>query len=311
MTQMFVFGEPLSYFLFEMMVLALFLCCLYFGFRRTNIARVAFALELLCFTIYGLCFESMAVASGFYEYAPFTFRIWKSPLVIGMGWAVIGVSVMWFSDKLNTTEWSRPFLDAGLALLIDLGMDAVAIRDRYVFASGEDSKLLGMWNWGLPYQGSWAEMQWFGVPFGNFVAWWAIIFIMSAMLRLGRYTKRWFGKDYLNWVYPIAALFVALTIFLALLLGFTHMFSDSTILVLLTVSLLVTAVNVRGVSYNLSWQNDAPVFIVPLAFHLFFLVLMLWRNLYADVPVILVISIVVFAINEFILQFSRRKSPKY
>lgn len=307
MAQMFILGEPLSYFLFEMMVLGLFLCCLYFGLRRTDIARVSFGLELLCFTIYGLCFESIAVASGFYQYAPFTFKIWQSPLVIGMGWAVIGISVMWFTDKLNTSEWSRPFLDAGLALLIDLSMDAVAIRDRYTF----DGELLGMWNWGLPLQGSWSEIEWFGVPFGNFVAWWAIIFMMSTMLRFGRYARRWYTKAYyLDWLYPIVALVAALAIFLALLLGFTHMFGDSTLLVLLSASLMVSLFSVKGVRKNLSWRFDAPVFLVPLSFHIFFLVLMIWRGLFKDTLMILGISIVVFIAHELMLQLARIKSPE-
>jgi len=307
MVQMFILGEPLSYFLFEMMVLGLFLCCLGFGLKRLDIARVSFVLELLVFTIYGLCFESIAVASGFYKYAPFTFKIWQSPLVIGMGWAVIGVSVMWFTDKLNTSEWSRPFLDAALALLIDLSMDAVAIRDRYDF----DGELLGMWNWGLPFKGSWQEMEWFGVPFGNFVAWWAIIFMMSMMLRFGRYARRWYTTAYyLDWFYPILALVAALTIFLTLLLGFTHMFGDSALIVLLIASLLVALFSVKGISKNLSWQNDAPVFLVPLTFHIFFLTLMLWRKLYVGVPIILAISILVFVLHEFILQFTRLKSKE-
>ncbi len=306
MVQMFILGEPLSYFLFEMMVLGLFLCCLYFGFRRTDIVRVAFGLELLTFTIYGLCFESIAVASGFYEYAPFTFRIWNSPLVIGMGWAVIGVSVMWFTDKLNTSEWSRPFLDAALALLIDLSMDAVAIRDRYDF----DGEVLGMWNWGLPLQGKWSEMEWFGVPFGNFVAWWAIIFLMSAMLRLGRYARRWFAKGYLDWLYPILSMIAALLIFLVLLLVFTDYFGDSSLILVLAASLIVAVSSVRGVTQNLSWQHDAPVFLVPVAFHIFFLALMLWRNLYADTIAILGVSIGVFIAHELILQLARLNSPK-
>jgi len=303
---MFVLGEPLSYFLFEMMVLGLFLCCLWFGLRRQDIARVSFGLELLCFTIYGLCFESIAVASGFYQYAPFTFKIWQSPLVIGMGWAVIGVSVMWFTDKLNTSEWSRPFLDAALALLIDLSMDAVAIRDRYDF----DGELLGMWNWGLPFQGSWSEMEWFGVPFGNFVAWWAIIFMMSTMLRFGRYARRWYvNASYLDWLYPILALVAALAIFLTLLLGFTHMFGDSALIVLLVASLVVALFSVKGVAKNLSWQHDTPVFLVPLSFHVFFLALMLLRNLHQDAVAILWISILVFVANELILQTAKRMSP--
>ena len=292
-----ILGEPVSYFLFEMLVFGLFaVCfihgCLVHGLRNNKLPRVAVGLELLVFVLYGLAFESIAVAAGFYTYAPFAFRIWHAPLVIGMGWAIIGYAVMGFSDSLNLPQWAKPFLDALLALLIDLGMDVVAIRDVYNFGD----TVSGMWDWGIPLN----EM-WFGVPYANFMAWWLVVFIMSACLRGGRYVYRWFGKKWLAWVYPVAALFVALGIFLFLLLTFTEAFTLMTLLLLVGLSLTVTAASLRGRQRRLSWRTDYPVFLVPLVFHLFFLVLLLVRGLYVDSPGVLVVSVAAFVINEAVL----------
>ena len=297
-----ILGEPVSYFLFEMLVFGLFaVCfihgCLVHGLRNSKLPGVAVGLELLVFVLYGLTFESIAVAAGFYTYAPFAFRIWHAPLVIGVGWAIIGYAVMGFSDSLNLPQWAKPFLDALLALLIDLGMDVVAIRDVYNF-SGET---LGMWNWGVPLN----EM-WFGVPYANFMAWWLVIFIMSASLRSGRYGCGWYGKRWLAWVYPVAALFVALGVFLFLLLTFTEAFTLTTLLLLVGLSLVVTAASLRGRQRRLSWHTDYPVFLVPLVFHLFFLGLLLVRGLYVGSPGVLVMSVVAFLVNEAVLVAATR-----
>ena len=297
-----ILGEPVSYFLFEMLVFGLFaVCfihgCLVHGLRNSKLPGVAVGLELLVFVLYGLTFESIAVAAGFYSYAPFAFRIWHAPLVIGVGWAVIGYAVMGFSDSLNLSQWAKPFLDALLALLIDLGMDVVAIRDVDNFGD----TVLGMWNWGIPLN----EM-WFGVPYANFMAWWLVVFIMSACLRSGRYVYSWFGKKWLAWVYPVAAFFAALGVFLFLLLTFTEAFTLTTLLLLIGLSLAVTTVSLNGRQRRLSWRTDYPIFLVPLAFHLFFLGLLLVRGLYVGSPGVLVVSVVALLVNEAVLVAATR-----
>ena len=293
-------GEPLSYFLFEVMVLSLLAVCFVYTVRRGSLPRVSRGLELLVFILYGLTFEGVAVAAGFYSYAPFALSIWHAPLVIGVGWAVIGVSAMGFSDSLNLPQWAKPFLDALLALLIDLGMDAVAIRDRYLF----DGEVLGMWNWGLAL-----DEGWFGVPYANFMAWWLVIFIMSAALRGGRYLYRWFDKAWLAWLYPVGALVVATSFFLFLLLTFGNAFNLTLLLLLVALSLVVVGFTLRGRQKRLTWRDAAPVFLVPLAFHLFFLGLLLGRSLYVEAPGLLAVSVLVFAVHEGILMATHYTVP--
>ncbi|CAN5726347.1 hypothetical protein BH24DEI2_BH24DEI2_28980 [soil metagenome] len=294
-----ILGEPLSFFLFEMMTFGLFFVCLVHGLRHRTLPRASVGLELFVFVLYGLAFESIAVVAGFYSYGPFLFRVWHAPLVIGVGWAVIGYAVMRFSDSLNMPQWAKPFLDALLALLVDLGMDVVAIRDIYPFRDGAS----GMWNWGVPF-----HADWFGVPYANFMAWWLVVFIMSACLRGGRYVYSWVGRSWLAWVYPVVALLVALGVFLFLLLTFTEAFTLTTLLLLIGLSLVVTITSLRGRQRKLAWRTDWPVFLVPTAFHLYFLGLLLARKLYVGSPGVLAVSVVAFFVNEAVL-FAATRLP--
>ena len=88
------------------------------------------------------------------------------PISIGMGWGVIIYSAMLFTDHSTLPPFSRPIADALLALHIDLGMDAVAIR-------------WGMWDWGKGL-----GHDYYGVPYENFWAWFWVVFFFSASFRL-------------------------------------------------------------------------------------------------------------------------------
>ena len=289
---------PLSFLLFELMTLALLGVCLVHCVRQKRLSKVSLGLELLAFILYGLSFESIAVSLGFYDYGPFALRVGHAPLAIGIGWGVIGFAAMGFSDSLNMPQWSKPFLDALFALLIDLGMDAVAIRDRYLI----DGELVGMWNWPIAL-----NEGWFGVPYANFMAWFLVVFIMSAALRAGRYIRDWSGKASLEHLYPLVALIISLGIFLFLMLTFLEAFGLTVLLPLLVLAVLVSGSSIRGPQYRLSWRKDSCIFLVPLAFHLYFLGLMLWRKLYIGSSGILWVSLLVFALHETVLLGATRK----
>ena len=289
---------PLSFFLFELMTLALVGVCLIHCIRQKRLPKMSLGLELLAFILYGLSFESIAVGLGFYDYGPFALRVGHAPLAIGIGWGVIGFAAMGFSDSLNMPQWSKPFLDALFALLIDLGMDAVAIRDRYPI----DGELVGMWNWPIAL-----NEGWFGVPYANFMAWFLVVFIMSAALRAGRYAHNWFGNTWLVWTYPFAAFAVSLSVFLFLMLTFFDAFGLTILLPLLALALWVSGSSIRGRQYRLSWRKDSYVFLIPLAFHLYFLGLMLLRKLYLGSSGILWVSLIVFALHETVLLVAARK----
>jgi hypothetical protein len=75
------------------------------------------------------------------------------PVYIPLLWATIVHSSMELADRSGLPQWARPCLDGLLAVLIDLAIDAIAIR-------------VGLWSWRIPL-----NEGWFGVPAGNLCAW--------------------------------------------------------------------------------------------------------------------------------------------
>jgi uncharacterized membrane protein len=125
-------------------------------------------LGLVAGMIYGLLLEYGAIVTFHaYVYGHFLIMIVGAvPLCIGVSWGLIIYTAMETSDRFALPWYLRPILDALLALTIDLSMDAVAIR-------------LGFWTWGQ-------AGAWFGVPLGNFYAWFIVVLGFSLLLRLGR-----------------------------------------------------------------------------------------------------------------------------
>ena len=115
-------------------------------FLRVGLTTAAF---------YGLLLELLDLRIfGTYHYGHATWWwIGDVPLYIPVLWAIIVHSSMLLSDRSGLPVWARPFLDGLLAVLIDVAVDAIAIR-------------LGLWRWEIPLTDGW-----FGVPAGNLCAW--------------------------------------------------------------------------------------------------------------------------------------------
>src|SRR5215203_1552943 len=125
-------------------------------------------LSLVVGMIYGVLLEYGAIVTFHaYSYGHFLIMIFGAvPLCIGVSWGLIIYTAMESSDRFALPWYLRPIVDALLALTIDLSMDAIAIR-------------LGLWIWGQ-------AGSWFGVPLGNFYAWFLVVLGFSLLLRLGR-----------------------------------------------------------------------------------------------------------------------------
>ena len=249
-------------------------------------------MELIAILAFGMSLEILAVQSGRYSYPPFNLMLFNVPLIIGIGWAVILFSTMWLTDSLKIPEWSRVFVDAFLALLIDLNMDAVAIRDVYTFGSISS----GMWAWGIPL-----DLEWFGVPWFNFSGWWFIIASMSAALRLTRYISRKKKMPIIYIIYPIIAYFLA-SLFL-FLTGLLTLIIPSLLIFItqMSISVIIIAWKLREADKKITLKNDFPLYIVPFSFHAFFLTLMLIKGYYVDAIPILVVSSITFLLHMLFL----------
>ncbi|MGI8871239.1 MAG: carotenoid biosynthesis protein [Candidatus Limnocylindria bacterium] len=113
-------------------------------------------LELLSAAMFGILLEEGdQLIFGSYHYAAdWILKLDRAPIAIGLTWALILAGAMRITDALGVQRRYAPFVDALLAISLDLAFDAIAIR-------------IGLWTWrGVP-----SNEGWFGVPAGNFYAW--------------------------------------------------------------------------------------------------------------------------------------------
>ncbi len=122
-------------------------------------------LTLLVGMVYGLILEALNMkAFHAYTYGDFLVMLPGGlPLVVGVSWGMIIYVAMLTSAALGIVWWIRPFLDALLALMIDLALDPVAANQG-----------LCMWIWEPTEKGFL-----FGVPPDNFFGWFFVAFGFS------------------------------------------------------------------------------------------------------------------------------------
>ncbi len=138
--------------------------------------------ELVSAFLFGLLLEQGDIfLFGTYRYNENWILLGDVPIAIALTWALIIAGAMNMTDALGipTNDGGRmtnrmpsfvsaPMADAVWAILLDLAIDAIAIR-------------LGLWTWTIR-----ADEGWFGVPWGNFFAWLFVAFWFSFFTRLVR-----------------------------------------------------------------------------------------------------------------------------
>ena len=166
--------------------------------------------ELLTAFLFGLLLEQGDIfLFGTYRYNENWILLGDVPIAIALTWALIIAGAMNITEALGiwTTDDGRPtrkagssfvrrlssvvvpsMADAVWAILLDLAIDAIAIR-------------LGLWTWTIR-----ADEGWFGVPWGNFFAWLFVAFWFSFFTRFVRARRDRFPKPVTSqWVVPILA----------------------------------------------------------------------------------------------------------
>ena len=289
-----------AFIIFEITTYILFITCFINAWRK----GFNFVTELFGALLFGLILEYINANSlADYHYGQFLVMIKNIPLCVGIGWAIIIYSSMLLSDNLGFSLWTRPVVDALLALNIDISMDIIAIR----LGSG-------MWVWGWADQRLRWTSEWFGVPFGNFFGWFFVVLLYSGLIRIGRqftYKYKWNFKWKLS--YPFICVVISEILLMGLILIFTYFWSKGIPSWILLVIPLIPAV----ISL-LIWGKPKPVYstdewiihIVPMTFHLFFLISLFTFKIIAWTPWILPISISMLitglAVHMFAL-LSRKK----
>jgi hypothetical protein len=125
-------------------------------------------LELISAAAFGILLEEgdQLVFETYHYSSDWILAIDRAPVVIGLTWALIIAGAMRLTDALGVRRRYAPFVDAVLAITLDLAFDAIAIR-------------MGLWTW----RGIGPTDGWFGVPAGNFYAWLFVTLAFSAMTR--------------------------------------------------------------------------------------------------------------------------------
>ncbi len=139
-------------------------------------------LELVSAATFGILLEEgdQLVFQTYHYSSDWILNIDRAPIVIGLTWALIIAGAMRLTDALGVRRRYAPFVDAVLAISLDLAFDAIAIR-------------MGLWTW----RGIGSDQGWFGVPAGNFYAWLWVTLAFSMLTRwlrdvaAGRPAREW------------------------------------------------------------------------------------------------------------------------
>ena len=140
-------------------------------------------LELISAAAFGILLEEgdQLVFETYHYSADWILTIDRAPVVIGLTWALIIAGAMRLTDALGVRRRYAPFVDAVLAISLDLAFDAIAIR-------------MGLWTW----RGIGPTEGWFGVPAGNFYSWLIVILAFSSLTRWLRHAAA--GRHALEWL---------------------------------------------------------------------------------------------------------------
>lgn len=262
---------------FELGIYALAALCL----RQACARGYARVFGLLAGMLYGLLLEYAAISIfQAYSYGQFLIMLFGSvPLCIGVSWGMIIYIAMETSDRYALPWYLRPILDALLALMIDLSMDAIAIRR-------------GFWAWSK-------AGPWFGVPLGNFYAWFIVVLGFSLLLRLGRL---WWLAGKLSVLGDVAVVAVAVPLSVlgltALLRPYAVWLADG-LAGWLGISALLGGSTLVAVWAARRSRRDQPVdwvaLAVTLSFHGFFLGVLLATGIARQLPALLAISLALLA----------------
>ena len=130
-------------------------------------------LELISAATFGILLEEgdQLVFETYHYSANWILTFDRAPIVIGLTWAMILAGAMRLTDALGVRRRYAPFVDAVLAISLDLAFDAIAIR-------------MGLWTW----RGIGPTEGWFGVPAGNFYSWLFVTLAFSSFTRWLRHT---------------------------------------------------------------------------------------------------------------------------
>ncbi len=263
-------------------------------------------LELLSAAAFGLLLEEGdQLIFQTYHYSPdWVLVLDRAPLVIGLTWALLIAGAMRITDALGVRRWTAPFVDAVLVIMLDLAFDAVAIR-------------MEMWTW----VGVGPDQGWFGVPAGNFYAW---LFVTLGFSLLSRWVRDVsVRRPTLEWLqvgvpFPAFAILLISIVPFAMIMEWTGSEPGGGLWLFgltLAVFVVIAWLGIFGPGREAPNGQATAIVDLRLAFftrfsmHGFFLVALIWMGLATELPVLLVTSVFLFAVDVALSRLvDRRRS---
>jgi hypothetical protein len=259
-----------QFLVFEVLIYILFVASLYRAVQQGS-SRVS---ELLFGALYGVFLEWMTIQQlSAYKYGHFLVMIDGAPLCIGLAWSVIIFGGMEYVKQLEIPGIARPFLIGFLALNMDLACDAIAIRQ-------------GFWTWAIPL-----NAQWFGVPWGNFWAWYIVVTSYSGMLYVFQ-TRQWRTSKsfWKRWGYVPLAMTISIVILALTNYLFLYEFGANGISGLLSMGFLLQAGALIVITFRPKVPATAKVdplsFAAALVFHIYFNWIGFQNGYYRQIPIL-------------------------
>jgi hypothetical protein len=251
-------------------------------------------LELVSAAAFGILLEEgdQLVFETYHYSTDWILAIDRAPVVIGLTWALIIAGAMRLTDALGVRRRYAPFVDAVLAISLDLAFDAIAIR-------------MGLWTW----RGIGPADGWFGVPAGNFYSWLFVTLAFSSLTRWLRHVA--VRRPSLEWL----QLAVPLPAFGLLLVGIipfavVHPIDDprpgggmQLIVLVLAVYVAIASRGVWGPDRIRSYGERLAILDLGLALgtrvaiHGFFIIALVLMGAAWNLPVLLVAAVILLALE--------------
>jgi hypothetical protein len=273
--------------------------------------------ELVTAFIFGLLLEEGDILIfGTYSYNPHWITIGYVPIAIAMTWAMIIASAMNFSDALGlqsvenlprprspvgTLRWLArgslaPIADAVWAIILDLSLDAVAIR-------------LKLWTWQIPL-----DQGWFGVPWGNFYSWLFVALMFSFFTRLVRHREAKHGRAQGWWQLAVpllayAGLLASFVPFIAIQVTVLAANRENTapiFLVALAGFIGITGYGLWSLRLRPREQPDRWLIIIRGTIHLTFVAALFLSGIFMQLPVLLWVALAMLVVEMIVALMLRR-----
>ena len=224
------------------------------------------------------------------------------------------VTGLWLLEKMEIPGWCKPFIVGLFGMLQDFSLDPLTVKQVFT-VNGVTS---GRWTWLLSH----GVANIYNVPVYNFPGWMLIMLYAAAFYLVGRWWFRRSGyKPVVGYVYPLLATLLALLTMISplsqFLLWLGPFFSKGSnaewamLAFHLVFPAVLLAVFWRGrLKSPITWKSDLPIFAVVVLFHISDLVFTIAGGFYGILWLVLLVSLVHFALLGWICLTGKKTSPR-